>query len=94
MANEACRAAELILTCLADVEPPKPGQRNPSESGYRRGVSQGLSKAGDMVRAGATADDLDLMTDLSMEMRHDGEQHPAYLDELARRFRKATIKHV
>ncbi|MHC4538302.1 MAG: hypothetical protein ACYTEK_06530 [Planctomycetota bacterium] len=75
-----------ILTRLSDVKP-DPRKVMQFESAYRRGVSQALSRACDMIRAGATGDDLALMTDLSMEMRYDGEQHPTYLDELSKRFR-------
>jgi len=57
------------------------------ESGYRRGASQALSLAGDLVRGGATADDLDQLTDLSMDWRYDREPHLAYLDELVQAWR-------
>jgi hypothetical protein len=40
------------------------------ESSYRRGVSQALSMAGDLVRGGASADDLDVLTDLAMDWRN------------------------
>ena len=77
-----------ILTYLADVKPPDTPVGIP-EACYRRGVSQALSIACDMVRAGATADDLDIMTGISMEMRYDGKQHLAYLDELRKRHSQA-----
>jgi len=60
------------------------------ESGYRRGVSQALSLAGDLVRGGATADDLGQLTDLSMDWRYDREAHLAYLDELVQAWRQGA----
>ena len=60
-----------------------------SELSYRRGVSQALSVAFDMVDAGATSDDLALITNLSLEMRIDGKPHLAYLDELRKRYYEA-----
>ena len=58
------------------------------EGAYRRGVSQALSLAGGLVRAGATADDLDRLTDLSMDFRYDHKPHPAYLDDLQTAWRR------
>jgi len=55
-----------------------------SESAYRRGVAQALSLAGDLVRDGATADDIDRLSDLSMDMRYDGLCHGTYIEDLRR----------
>ncbi len=72
---------------MADIEP-DPRVLGASESGYRRGVAQALSLAGDLVRNGGTADDLDQLTDLSMDWRHDRKPHLAYLDELMSAWRR------
>lgn len=74
---------------VADVEP-APRVLAASESGYRWGVAQALSLAGDLIRNGGTADDLDQLTDLSMDWRHDRKSHPAYLDQLVTAWRHRT----
>ncbi len=66
----ACGVPQECVTCTA------------SESGYRRSVTQGLSLASDLVRAGGTAGDLNELADLAAEWRCGGEPHPVYLDEL------------
>jgi len=62
-------------------------ERTESEMSYRRGVSQALSRACDVVRGGGTGDDLALLTDLSMEMRYEHKPYPAYLDQLHKKYR-------
>jgi hypothetical protein len=63
-------------------------QRHYIEQAYRRGVAQALSWAGDCVRDGGTADDLDQLTDLAMDWRYDRKPHPVFLDELFAAWRR------
>lgn len=64
------------------------------ESGYRRGASQAMSWAADTIHAGGSARDLDLATDIAMEMRGEHEFSGAFLDELGRRFRRAKAERL
>lgn len=59
--------AEARPVCVADLE--RCVRCRSGESGYRRGIAHAFNLAGDMVRAGATADDLDILTDLAMDWR-------------------------
>lgn len=59
-----------------------------SEAGYRRGVSQALWLAADLVQDGCSQDDLNWLCDESLLMRCDRTSHPAYLDELRKRYHK------
>jgi len=80
---------ETVVGSVSDLFSPESLDEMEREEGsYRRGVSQALSLAGDLVRGGATADDLDELTDLSMDWRSDQEAHLGYLDELVRAWRR------
>jgi len=57
-----------------------------SESAYRRGVSQALNLAVDLVREGCSCDDLNWLCNESLKMRCERKPYPAYLDELMSRF--------
>lgn len=73
-----------MSTCLiAGVE-----SSQASEQSYRRGVNQALAMAAILVRAGCTAEDLGWLCEESFQMRCDHQAHPAYLDELLKRFRR------
>jgi|GEM_PF-3657669 hypothetical protein len=52
------------------------------EQAYRKGVSQSLSVAAEIVRAGGTAKDLDRLADRATAWRYDRRPHPLFLDEL------------
>ena len=60
-----------------------------NERGYRRGVSQALSRMADLVHDGYNYDDLCFLTDESMKMRYDRNPHPQYLDELIARLKNS-----
>ena len=66
MTEPECRP---IFCSLEDIKP-DPKRQAAVESAYRRGVAHALSIAGDLVRDGATADDLDILTDLAMDWRY------------------------
>lgn len=52
--------------------------RSSEESAFRRGFDHAMSLAGDLVREGATAGDLDWLTDLMYQWRYDGSTHVDY----------------
>lgn len=58
------------------------------ESSYRRGVSQALSLAADLVQEGCSYDDLNWLCNESLKMRYDRKPYPAYIDELMSRYHK------
>jgi len=57
-----------------------------SDSCYRRGISQALSLAADLVAEDCDYDDFCWLCDESMKMRCDCKEYPAYIDELRKRF--------
>ena len=83
--NDPAKAQSIIEQMM---DPKRLEEAHYEEQAYRRGVSQALSLTGDLVRGGATADDLDQLTDLSMDWRYDRESHLAYLDELVQAWRQ------
>jgi len=72
---------------------PDPRVRRACEAAYRRGVSQALSVACDVIRRGGTGEDLAELTDLSMAWRYDRSAHGAYLGELLAWWRRGKKKH-
>lgn len=60
------------------------------EAAYRRGVAQALSLAGDLVRSGATADDLDILTDLAMDWRSHARPDVHNLEDLVGLWRQGA----
>jgi len=78
-----------VIVPLAHVKP-DPERQRAVEGAYRRGVAQTLSLAGDLVRDGATADDLDELTNLSMRWRHDRKPNQTYLDDLVQAWRQGA----
>ena len=85
--------SEPIVVCVADVEPVSEPFCGEADSGYRRGVSQALSMAADIVKAGYGYAALCSLCDESMVMRYDRKPYPAYLDELRSRFWKHRKKN-
>jgi hypothetical protein len=81
--NEPQYRAKIIN--LEDVPPADPEHRRAVEAAYRRGVAQTLSLAARLVHDGADAEDLEDLVGLAMQMRHDREDHPTFLDDLRRR---------
>lgn len=67
--RQVADSKSLSGVCLADILP-DPEVRADRESAFRRGVSHAFSLAGDLVRGGATADDLDIISDLAMDWRY------------------------
>lgn len=57
-----------------------------AESGYRRGFAPGINMAGDMMREGISVDEIDRLTDLSMDMRYDRQPHCLYSSDLRKLF--------
>lgn len=57
------------ITQVSDLEPDFERMAE-CECSFRRGVTHALNLAGDLVRAGATADDLDILTDIAMDWRN------------------------
>ena len=57
-----------------------------SESSYRRGFTQALNMAADLVQAGCSQHDLNWLVNESLRMRNDRKPHPAFLDELLSRY--------
>lgn len=58
-------AADLLM----EPEAPFDLATDYEELAYRRGVTHALCMAGDLVRQGATADELDTLCDLAMDWR-------------------------
>ena len=58
------------------------------ESSYRRGVSQALTLAADLVQEGCSCEDLNWLVNESLQMRCERKPYPAYLDELMSRYHK------
>lgn len=66
--NESPRLPGAECVCLADL-PDDPERRRATETQFRKGVTHAFCIASDLVRDGATADDLDVLTDLAMDWR-------------------------
>lgn len=81
------------VTCEQLFSPEALQSLQAEENGYRRGACQALALAARLVRAGATADDVDELTYLSLRWRCGDEPHPAFLDDLVQAWReKRTSK--
>ncbi|MCL5280389.1 MAG: hypothetical protein M1376_10840 [Planctomycetes bacterium] len=67
---------------LADtlVDPQRLEQLHHKEQAFRRGVAHAFGLAGDLVRAGVRAGDLDILTDLAMDWRY-GARPDVHLPE-------------
>ena len=59
-----------------------------NESAYRRGFNHAMSLAGDLVREGATADDLDALSDELYRWRYDGSTHTVYMVDAHKAYRE------
>ncbi len=57
------------------------------DSAYRRGVSQALNFAADLMQYGITYEDMCWLVNESLKMRVSNECYPAYLDVLNKRYR-------
>lgn len=62
------------------------------ESSYRRGVSQALKLAADLVQKGCSCNDLNWLCNESLQMRYERKAYPAYLDELMSRYHNRKRK--
>ncbi len=67
---------------LADMllDPRRLEELDQQERAYRRGVDHAFNLAGDLVRRGATADDLDILSDLATDWRY-GARPDVHLPE-------------
>ncbi len=63
-----------------------------NESSYRRGFSQALNLAADLVQVGCSCEDLNWLVNESLRMRYERKPYPAYLDELMSRYHKRQKK--
>lgn len=82
---ENAKKREAIIVNLADVKF-DPEIATATESSYRRGFAHGINMAGDMMRDGVSVDEIDRLTDLSMDMRYDRQSHCLYSSDLRKLF--------
>lgn len=73
---------------LGDILLTDPERRRAVESAYRRGVAHAFNLAGDLVHDGATADDLDILTDLAMDWTLGHRKNVCVPEDLVEEWRK------
>lgn len=85
--NRFSKRPEASLDYAADVEPDLEAAAE-NETAFRRGVAHAFNLAGDLVRAGATADDLDTLTDLAMDWRYGARPNVGTPEDLVAEWRR------